>query len=606
MHTEIRAIDGGYVNSYLISHGGVNTLVDYGRHEKMQAALDGAAVGRVLLTHCHRENCADLYLYDCAAAAFGEEYKILRDLPAYWNNWGHVYEELGTPYVRPPIRGPKGGVSDGETMDIGPFVQIATPGHSPSHTAYLLDCGGQRCAFTGGLIYARGKLPNLYDCEQDYGYMEGLFQTAKSARAMAAYKPDVLYPDRGPVIYDGTKALLEFADAVDGLANFLLRDYDFYGGINRDPGIQGKQTGVGGIDEISPNLLRVWQNYSNMYIVLAGGGDAFLVDCWGNGFTGLDINGALEIIAKDYNIKRIICTLLTHYHGDHYLSYKEIKERWEIGLWAYENMVDALENPQRYKYPALLRSYKEFAVSRDSAVRVDRALSEGEEFNIGDVALKVFRLPGQTNMGCCYSAVIDGLAVAFTGDNFYYTPAPGKSGRDCFVVGNMALPEEEGYLKCSRILKGLAPERVLCGHSFIIDDPMPQILALEANSLELIDRLRAFSPENEYEWFADPFWATPYGDVVQKGKTSAIIRVRLKNHSKNDARFSGRLRLPEGFWCEPEEFDITLPPGGMIYLAFIAHIGNAPVLPGKYPITVDICRDGIEFGELFDHVLEVE
>jgi glyoxylase-like metal-dependent hydrolase (beta-lactamase superfamily II) len=80
MDAEIKTIDGGFCNSYLIGINGENILVDYGRHDKMQKALNGADISRVLLTHAHRENCADLWLFDREIVAFGDEYGILSDI----------------------------------------------------------------------------------------------------------------------------------------------------------------------------------------------------------------------------------------------------------------------------------------------------------------------------------------------------------------------------------------------------------------------------------------------------------------------------------------------------------------------------------------------
>ena len=640
MCASIRLIDGGFCNSYLVSLDSGNVLIDYGRHEKMSAALGGIDIRHVLLTHSHRENCADLRFFDGMVVAYGAEYDLLSDLPGYWNRWGEIYDELGTPYVRPPIRGPLGELFKGEDTDAAPFIPVNTPGHSPSHTVYLLDCGGARHAFSGGLIYSGGKLPNLYDCEWDYGYMLGLMETAKSARLLAKYKPDILHPDRGPSIENATEELVAFADRLDVFAEFLLRDRR-HGDTPLDSGFLTKPTRVEGVDEISPHLLRVWRNYSNMYIILCGGGTAFLVDCWDNEnmLEKPDFDGLMATLTEDYSIECFACVLLTHYHGDHYLSYEAMHEKWGTELWAYKNMVDVIEHPHRYKYPAMLPWYKNLtevpaARGADSRVtRVDRVLFEGEEFQIYDIRLCVFRLPGQTNMGCGYSAVIDGIDVVFSGDNLFYTAEPGRSGRDCFVVGNAALPEEEGYLKCSRILAGMAPRRLMCGHSNIIDDPMPQIRALETNSLALIDYLRAFSPEDEYEWYADPYWVTPMGDIVPAGEKSVVVRLRIKNHSRKENRFTGKICLADGFWCENPAFDLILPPRGEITLAFLARIVRGDIAPGKYPVTADIrrgsatsgarrggggggandcgcsdtndCGCAADFGELFDHVIVV-
>ena len=622
MQAKIKLIDGGFCNSYLINIDGKYTLIDYGRHCKMQEALKDISVDRVLLTHAHRENSTDLYLYDKEVIAFGEEYGLLSDVAGYWQKYSRVYDDLGMPYVRPPIRQPS-KVCKGEDCNIAPFIALNTPGHSPAHTVYLLDVDGVRYAFTGGLIYPGGKLPNLYDNEWDYGYMLGLKETVKSLRLLAEHKPDVLLPDRGGAIIDGTRELLEFADRLEEFSRFLLRDYQIFSedgskilDLPVDSGFPTKPTNVEGVDEISPHLLRVYANYSNLYIIICEDNTAFLVDCWANGYTGTNrlpkFTKMMETIAEQYNIKQYRCVLLSHYHGDHFLNYEEARKHFGAEFWVYENMVDVTEYPFRYKYLATLPWYNRgegtdmtFFETKMPRTTVDRVLFDQETFKIVNQEITVFHLPGQTDMGCGFYMEIDGLRLAFTGDNIYYSPYEHISGHDCFTVGNRALPEKEGYLKCARVLKELAPDRLMCGHSHIIDKPMPQILRLEQFALKLINKLREFSPEPEYEWYADPFWVMPMGGIIAEDEQSCVIQVKLRNNSETATRFQGRVCLPEGFWCGENGFDVILQGNGRLTLAFTVRAERS-LKPGIYPVTVDIQRNGVDFGELFDHVICIE
>ena len=616
MQPEMKLIDGGFCNSYLVSADGKHTLIDYGRYGKMQEALKDIKIDKVLVTHAHRENSADLYLCDSEIIAFGEEYGILSDISAYWQKYGRIYDSLGTPYIRPPIR-PPSDISKGEDCDIAPIIAVNTPGHSPAHTAYILDAGGVRHAFTGGLIYQGGKLPNLYDCEWDYGYMRGLNETVKSLRLLAEYKPDILLPDRGGVIIDGTRELLEFAERVEDFANFMLRDYmdsDNSFVLSIDSGFPTKPLNIDGVDEISPHLIRVHKNHSNLYIIICDDNTAFLVDCLANGYNGSNnlpaFTELMKTLAEQYNINSYRCVLLSHYHGDHLLSYGELREKFGAELWVYENMADVIEHPFRYKFPATLPWYSRdenmsFFETKMPRLTIDRVLFDQEIFNIANHEIKAFHLPGQTDMGCGFYMELDGLRLAFTGDNIYYSPHENVSGHDCFVVGNRALPEKEGYLKCARVLKDLAPDRLMCGHSHIIDKPMPQILRLEQFALKLIDKLREFSPEPEYEWYADPFWVMPMGGIIAEGEHSCIIQVKLRNNSDESARFQGSVCLPEGFWCGENNFDLILQGNGRLTLAFTVR-AEPSLKPGVYPVTVDIRRGGVDLGELFEHVICVE
>ena len=629
METIIRKINGSYCNCYQVTTNMGTTLIDYGRHDLVQQAIDKIQISRVLLTHCHRENSCDLALFPCEVVAYGVEYEILSDIPYYWNKlWGLKYANLGTPYVRPPIQMPAGNVINGNEIDISPFIPVPTPGHSPGHTSYLLDAGGIRYAFTGGLMYKGGKIPNLFDCEWDYGYMQGLFTTVNSMRLLAQYKPDVLLPDRGEPINNGTYGLMETADNIERLANFLLRDYDSLCNPPQDSGLLKKDTVVSGVDELSPHLLRVKAGYSNMYIVLGENNHAFLVDCGataissGRGEPGLIDN--IKALMTQYKIASLRCVLLTHYHGDHYISFDSLHRVFGTELWVYENMVAVVEHPLRYRYPALLPWYDQpvsrlLASLNDSTLdtvrssntkmfrtMVNRIISDGEILDLCGYQIKVFHLPGQTNLSCGFSTNIDGKHVVFSGDNFYYTPEDGKSGHDCFVVSNCALPETEGYLKCAQVLLLEKPDLVLCGHAFVIENPMPQIQALESFAFKLVQQLQQHLPEPQYEWYADPYWASPVGSLHSVNRGDWLqVHVNLRNHSKFFTRFTGKICLTKEMFCYDPYFDIVLPGKGETRIAFDIRILNESHV-GNYPIAVDIKRNDYDAGQLFDNIIRVD
>jgi glyoxylase-like metal-dependent hydrolase (beta-lactamase superfamily II) len=105
-----------------------------------------------------------------------------------------------------PIFGARGAVdveiSDGEPA--GPFLAVATPGHSPDHLAYVLDSA----AFTGDAVLGRGSVFVVPGAGADgrsslAAYLDGL-------RRLRELPLTTLYPGHGPVVQDAAAKLDEY------------------------------------------------------------------------------------------------------------------------------------------------------------------------------------------------------------------------------------------------------------------------------------------------------------------------------------------------------------------------------------------------------------
>jgi len=91
-----------------------------------------------------------------------------------------------------------------------------------------------------------------------------------------------------------------------------------------------------------------------------------------------------EIKRSSAKVKYII---ITHEHFDHVLAVKEVKRETEAEILAHQN----------------------------SSYQCDRALSEGEEIEIGDIVLTVLHTPGHTKD----SISLLGPNIIFTGDTLF-------------------------------------------------------------------------------------------------------------------------------------------------------------------------------------------
>ncbi|MCC6380950.1 MAG: hypothetical protein IT304_00500, partial [Dehalococcoidia bacterium] len=123
-------------------------------------------------------------------------------------------------------------VRGGDALNIGGVrVEVMdTPGYTRGAVSYLFEQGGRRYAATGDLIYGDGRLFDLYSLQDAVpeakarGYHGNAARAADliaSLRAVAARRPDVLVPARGPLIERPREAI----EALNGRLQRELRSH---------------------------------------------------------------------------------------------------------------------------------------------------------------------------------------------------------------------------------------------------------------------------------------------------------------------------------------------------------------------------------------------
>jgi hypothetical protein len=110
------------------------------------------------------------------------------------------------------------------------FRVLETPGYTRGSVSYITELDGKRIAFTGDLIYGDGRIFDLYSFQDAiseaqirgyHGYGSRLAELVSSLRKVAAEKPDVIVPARGPVISQPQEAI----DRLVGRVQALYRNY---------------------------------------------------------------------------------------------------------------------------------------------------------------------------------------------------------------------------------------------------------------------------------------------------------------------------------------------------------------------------------------------
>ncbi len=125
-----------------------------------------------------------------------------------------------------------------------------------------------------------------------------------------------------------------------------------------------------------------------------------------------------EIEAGGYTAVKI---LLTHGHFDHILAVNELCRDLGVEVWAHENELPILARPGSTTFGV---DYP------DRAVKPDRLLKDGDEFDLIGVRWKVIHTPGHTTGSVCY--YIEEEKLLFAGDTLF----EGSFGRTDLATGS--------------------------------------------------------------------------------------------------------------------------------------------------------------------------
>jgi glyoxylase-like metal-dependent hydrolase (beta-lactamase superfamily II) len=345
--------------------------------------------------------------------------------------------------------------------------------------------------------------------------------------------------------------------------------------------------------------------FGNFALILAPSGHALVVDCGLVSEPMLD--DALAGLREHFGLKAIDAIIITHIHGDHFLEAPYLRATWGAPIWALDNMVDKMEQPEWFDYAAPIQAYgkRNSDGSPMNGVRVDRAFRPGEAFEWEGHRFTVDWMPGQTEFALCLHATIDGRKIAFTGDNIFGDPDnPAQTGHEAVVAHNSGILEE-GYLYAGEYLSRLQPDIMVGGHSFVMANPAQFIERYRRWADEMREAFRALSPDDDYRYWFDPYWvrAEPYRVRMKPGETRSVgISVRNFRPVRQIHRIE--LHAPPGVRVEPAILEGEL--AGEFRRSFPVRVTAGPdVAPGVHLIGLDVTLDSRRYGQWFDLVVGV-
>jgi glyoxylase-like metal-dependent hydrolase (beta-lactamase superfamily II) len=601
-------------NVYVFRDGDKALLIDLGNGSVLShlPEIGVEQVEWILFTHHHREQCQGYPLLkdtDTQIAAPAAE-RVLFERPSDFAKVKPTLEDAwsvyGASYVRPPVqpipvdRALAG--MDTFTWHGYTFWCLETPGNSPGSMSYLLKTSAGWLAFSGDVILRGAKMHSYFDSEWDYGYGSGLRALHNSAALLRDFHPFLLLPAHGPVIKHPAHQLKAYLGKLRNLERMLIRGYDVSTYASSSQDMVSRPSQVPHVWQVSPHLFKLKgpEYFPNFSLILSDSGHALLVDCGLIDTTFLA--QSLESMKRTYGLKAIDALIITHIHGDHFLQAPHIRQKWGTAVWALENMAPILEHPLRYNLAALLPAYR----AGFDSIRVDRVFTPGETFAWEGYEFTIDWMPGQTEYALCLQGMIDGKKVVFTGDNIFGDPGnPLHSGHEALVARNSAILEE-GYIYAADYLSKLKPDRLVGGHSYVMDKPAKMINRYQAWAQKMQKAFRSISHENDYRYWFDPYWvhAEPYRVQVKPGQ-SADMLVSVRNFVSEVRHYRIEIHTPSGIMAEPSVLEGKLPATSLEKLP-VRVVTDGNLSAGVHRMAFDVTFNGKPYGEWFDAIVIVD
>ncbi len=600
-------------NVYVIRQGERAMLIDVGDGGVL-AELPKIGVKQlewVLFTHHHREQvqgAAKLKDWNVKVAVPEAEREFFENPMAFRKMKASLADRFavhGASYLRVPREriAVDRGFAKMDDFEWGglQFHCVETKGNSPGAMSYLVKTPTGWVAFVGDLIVDGARMHTWFDTEWDYGFAAGIFPLVESAALIEQFDPVLVAPSHGPMIRDGRVQLAELQKKLRAFEPLYVRGYPVFRYAGADQDRTSKPTEIPHVWQVLPHVYKFkGPNYGvNFYLILAESGKGLLVDC---GLVEAQfLDRTLERMREKLGLKSIDACIVSHMHGDHMLNTRHLREKWGVKVWALDNMVDKMERPERYDYAAAVWAYPQGL----NSVKVDRSFKPGESLDWEGYRFTIDWMPGQTEFALAVRGVIDGKKVVFTGDNLFGDPRdPKQSGHEAVVARNSSI-FEEGYIYGAEYLKRIAPDLLLGGHSYVMDQPAGMIERYRQWSYDIRDAFRGLASDKDYQYWYDPFWvrAEPYRIRLVRGGSSEFD-LHVRNFRTAGQRHRVEVRTPAGVSATPEvlQGELAAEARGVFRVNLTA---GAEARLGVQLVTFDITLDGKRYGEYFDLIVEV-
>ncbi|MFX1281638.1 MAG: MBL fold metallo-hydrolase, partial [Promethearchaeota archaeon] len=401
----------------------------------------------------------------------------------------------------------------------------------------------------------------------------------------------IILPSHGNIIEDPQQDIkilvnrFEHARTILG-TEWASIEHSFRTDLPIDPGIPPVS-----LKEVFPNIIH--RGFSPPYIIRGSNQNCILIDFAGCSFFGFT-ESMLNKILEDSHIKNIDFVIPTHYHDDHTAGFSLLQQKFDLKIYALENIVDVLENPTHYRIGCLT----------ETSINVDRVLKDGEIFEWDKYKFKVYHFPGQTEYHMGLFTVIDGKSLFFTGDSVSPRMFSDRHN-NVNSINFCKLGNNVGYMKCADILLECNPEYLAISHLGIIKvnkDLLKKYKEIVSQYEPILSEIIAQdNPNMGY----DPNWISfkPIRVITKPGKnfdTNLLVR----NYTGKMATFEFRLNLPVDWSAKYNDDFYSIESKNFREIPIKISIPQNADSDGRTILTADVIWNGKKLGPIPDLMVD--
>jgi len=592
-----------YVNVYVIKDGNKAILIDFGSG-KILDCLSEVGVEKVeyiFHTHYHRDQCFGDKIalqQGIKIAAPRREQKLFTKAEEFWKikSYYDIYSLKPTFFVSTYNIPLDRTFKDNEEFVWGPYKLriIETRGHTARSVSYLLDHEIGIIAFTGDLIHSGGKIVNYYDLEYSYtgdGGSMGIKLSLGSFKELLKYNPVVLLPSHGQIINNPIKDIEILKEKFNRVTSAFRLDKIIPMNMNNPMDVV-EQLEKNEDKSLFPHVIR--RGFGTTFILLGNHQNCILIDFPGDGkFFSYDYEQIIKIL-KEKDVKTIDFVIPTHYHDDHIGGIPLLQQKYNIPVYALENLVNVLENPTHYRIGCLI----------DTPIKVDRVLQDGETFTWDDYEFQIFHFPGQTEYHMGLFTKIDGKSVFFVGDSMqpFLLNAP-ETNNNC--INFCQLGDNVGSVKCVDILLKCDPEYLASSHMGFFKINKDMLESYRAHVSKYKSLIADLVAQDDPNMGFDPNWISfkPIRIITKPGnisKTNLVVRNFLDKESTVEIE----LDLPENWESEYKKESISIKSKTFKEIPITIKVPETEDPNGRKIITANIKWNGNDIGPFPDLMID--
>lgn len=589
-------------NVYLVRDGDRGLLIDFGAGRILDFLheLGIAQIDWILHTHYHRDQAQGDLLANQRRIPIGvpaHERHLFEDVERLWAN-RRVFDLY---QVRNEFFSLTQNVTvakllhdyDSFTWRGYSFFVQPSPGHTIGSISLMAEIDGRRTAFCGDLLYAGGKVQNLYDLQYFYGEHEGVDFSLYSVDALIKAKPALLCPSHGKPMEDPIPALRQTE------ANLL--EWYHYWKPTGTPTYQFEST------QVSPHLIAHPLPTASFYAILSKSGKALLIDygsaSW-NFFQSFRdatdtygrmrfVEHSLDALRAQHGVTHFDVAIASHIHDDHVNGFSHLARRYGTRVWCYENNAEIFRNPRA----------RILGCELAEPIAVDRTFRDGETFQWEEYEFTVLHSPGHTEYQMALFTTIDNIPVAFTGDAFFNydkkTLMHNLIYRNDVKVGD--------YLRSAANLQKMNPRLIAPGHGepFEVNEAMIQEFVEGARRQDEIFAKLIANPAIDFG--LDPAWVQirPYQAIASAG-TPCTLEIWVRNHGGEAMELEAALVLPPGWISAPAKIQLTVQPHADALRLVELTIPHSVYQRGeRRAIAADVRVNGLHMGQIAEAVVDM-